>query len=196
MALERLNMMNAKKLLSNNTEFQFEIDLDDSHSCESCEFSLKQSLEGSDIFENLEAHLSALKEKNDQLLYAMINVAGYVFKDVDLTEEELLNCTTYYYNDYNSYQNDFDKGFLKIPTDTMYEFCTFGVILFSVETLLQSVCRNSCIKILNEINKFYDFNVSEKCMRTLANIILSKYAKKRTPYSQKEIVQKKLKLSD
>ena len=51
---------------------------------------------------------------------SLVHMAGYVSrKDDELTEEELLNATTFYYDEFGEYTKKLDRGGLNVPTDNI-----------------------------------------------------------------------------
>ena len=126
---------------------------------------------------------------------SLVHMAGYVTrKDDKLSEEELFNATTFYYNEYGDFTRKLDRGGLNVPTDNICQWVFFSYILFnSVKNL---TCRKSLSHILMLISSTYEFHIQKHHANILSNIFFKNYCIESTPRSSKEAKQKVIKLSD
>ena len=125
---------------------------------------------------------------------ALFHIAGYVTrKDDELSEDEMLNVTTFYARKYGSYTDRLDRGQLNIPNDRACQWTFFSFILFN--TLKDKVCRTSLSTILLKISDHHLFAMTLPNCRILSNIFIKNFCLASTPRTSKEACLKVLKLS-
>ena len=125
----------------------------------------------------------------------LVHIAGYVTRhDSELTEDELLGQTTFYYQNFGQYTKSLDLGGLNVPSDIACQWTFFSFILF--DRVKERVCRFSLINLLMYVAEFYSFDgISRKNCHILSNIFLKNHAIESTPLSGKERMLKAIKLS-
>ena len=127
----------------------------------------------------------------------LVHIAGYVTRhDSELTEDELLGQTTFYYQNFGQYTKSLDLGGLNVPSDIACQWTFFSFILF--DRVKERVCRFSLINLLMyvAVAEFYSFDgISRKNCHILSNIFLKNHAIESTPLSGKERMLKAIKLS-
>ena len=145
--------------------------------------------EVSEIFDNLEElELSILLETKMSLVY----IAGYVTrKDTELTENQMLEQTTFYHEKYGKLTDSLDRGGLNIPSDCSCQWTFFCFILFN--TIKDKVCRKSLCNIFMQVSEFYCFNMQKHHGNILSNVFLKNYCLNVTPRSGKEPAFKSVK---
>ena len=147
--------------------------------------------EASEVFDNLpELEESIPLEIKMSLLY----IAGYVTrKDKELTGDELLGQTSFYYTKYGKFTDSLDRGGLNIPSDYASQWTFFCFIIFN--SIKDKVCRKSLCNIFMLVAEFYSLNMVKRHGMVLANVFLKNYCVTVTPKSGKEPALKVLKLS-
>ena len=186
--IEKTNIHKSSLLLKlgYNTE---ELNVDDGHDCSSCGFLLDE--EGAEAFDNLEE-----LEKSIPLecKMALVYIAGYVTrKDAEMTEDELLDQTSFYYEKFGDYLNSLDRGCLNIPSDRSCQWVFFCFIMFNV--VKEKVCRKSLCNMFMSIGEFHSFEMEKRHGIILSNIFLNNYCASINPRSSKESSLKVIKLS-
>ena len=112
----------------------------------------------------------------------LIYISGYLTcKDNKLSENELLEKTTFNHRNYEQYIDSIDHGGLNIPTDNTCQLVIFSFIIFN--TIKDLVCRTSLSNILMMVSEFYDFEVQRPHGNILSNIFLNSLCKLLTPRS-------------
>ena len=125
---------------------------------------------------------------------ALIYISGYITrKDNELSENELLEKTTFQQQKYGQYTDSTDHGGFNIPTDNTCQWVIFSFIIFNIIKGL--VCRTSLSNILMMVSEFYKFEMQRHHRNIVSNIYLNNLCKLLTPHSNKEPAQKVLKLS-
>ena len=186
--LEKLDIKKARLLLRLNVD-PSAFHVDPGHSCELCDFQMgDKTVEILDSLPELEKSIHATVKES------LVHMAGYVTKKDELSEEALIDCTTFYFEKYGKYTKDIDRGGLKIPSDKSVQWSIFSYIIFN--TVRDRVCRKSLSNILYQISQIFTFSMSKKNCDTLSNIFLSNHCKESNPRSSKETSQKVLKLSE
>nr|XP_047135436.1 uncharacterized protein LOC124812623 [Hydra vulgaris] len=110
--IEKLNISRAKLLLSLNNP-AVDICFDTTHSYPNCGFLLDES--SAEIFDNLPNLESFISSDTNM---ALIYISEYLTrKDNELSENELLEKTTFYHQKFGQYIESIDRGGLNIPTD-------------------------------------------------------------------------------
>ena len=62
---------------------------------------------------------------------ALDHIAGYVTrKDPAPTEDDMLDVTTFYFQKFGGYVDDYDQGHLNFPTDMAAQWSIFCEIMF------------------------------------------------------------------
>ena len=126
-------------------------------------------------------------------MVALVYVAGYVTrKDGTLSEEHLLDLTTFYFQKYGDYTHSVDRGGLNVPSDNACQWTFFCYIMFN--TVKEKVCRLSLTNVFMSVSDFYSFNMERDHGDILANILLKNYCLQETPRSGKEPALKVLNL--
>lgn len=185
--LEKLNIQKASNLLSICGEV--EDLLSSGHQCPDCDYILSD--ESAEIFDTLELLETSVTIETK---IALVYIAGYVTrKDGDMSEEELFDTTTFYFDKFGDFTDKIDRGGLRIPTDLAVQWSIFCFIIF--QSIKESVCRNSLSGIFADISIYYGFRMQPQHCRILANIFLNNYCHLSTPNSSKETKLKVLKLS-
>ena len=159
------------------------------HFCALCNYKMDE--ESAEVFDNLTTLESSLTiDTKNSLVY----IAGYVTRrDGDLSETDLLDITTFYYQKYGSFTDKLDRGMLNIPNDGACQWTFFSYILFM--SVKEKVCRRSLSTLLLDISRYYSFNMTSLHSTTLSNILIKNFCIQSTPRSSKEASQKVLKLS-
>ena len=121
--MEKLAINKTKLLLKLNANV-LNTDVNPGHSCENCKYKMDETI--TQTFNNL----PKLEDKIcRETKMSLDHMAGYVSrKDDELTEEELLNATSFYYDEFGEYTKKLDRGGLNVPTDNIFQW----VFLFSV----------------------------------------------------------------
>ena len=128
------------------------------------------------------------------IYYILYYIAGYVTrKDDELSEDEMLNVTTFYARKYGPYTDRLDRGQLNIPNDRACQWTFFSFILFN--TLKDKVRRTSLSSILLKISDHHLFAMTLPNCRILSNIFIKNFCLASTPRTSKEACLKVLKLS-
>ena len=186
--LEKLHIKQSSLLMSLNIDVD-EFNVESGHQCSSCSYLLCE--EGAEVFDNLaELELSIPEETKMSLVY----IAGYVTRnDPELSENQLLELTTFYFQKYGKVTNELDRGGLNVPSDCCCQWTFFCFIIFN--TVKTKVCRKSLCNIFMAISEFHTLNMSKTHGQILSNLLLKNYCKSSTPRSDKEPAVKVLKLS-
>lgn len=156
------------------------------HYCKSCTYSMDEHI--SEVFDDLPKLEDSI---SDDTKSNLVYIAGYVERKRQSTSSGLED-TGMYYQEYGNYTEALNRGGLTIPTDSVCQWAFFCYILFNFVD--DYVCQVSLLHLFEKVSEFYDFKVSTKECRILANIFIKNYCKKQTPASQKEADQKLLKL--
>ena len=162
--IEKVRIKQSSLLLSLNVNID-EFNVESGHECMSCSYFLCE--EGSEIFDKLEElELSIPLETKMSL-----DVAGYVTrKDTELTENQMLEQTTFYHQKYGKLADSLDRGGLNIPSDCSCQWTFFCFILFN--TIKDNVCRKSLCNIFMQVSEFYFFNMQKHHGMILSNVFL------------------------
>jgi hypothetical protein len=184
--VEKLNIEKAKLLL------QLKVDIsdytDNEHSCQKCGYL--RSEESCCIINQLPELETSLPLSTKMALFY---IAGYVTRKDDVSENELLNDTSFYFQLYGDYTKTMDRGGLSIPLDCCAQWVFFCYIIFEIEK--NHICRKSLCNIFMMISDIYNLNMLKKHSVTLANIFLKNHCLFISPKSTKEPALKVLKLS-
>ena len=186
--IEKLNINKTKLLLKLNAVLG-NLCVNIGHECDQCGFLLDE--DGSEIFDNLEdLEMKILKETK----MSLVHMAGYVTRHDHLTEKELFDVTTFYYQNYGDYTKSMDRGGLNVPSDSACQWTFFCYLLFN--SVKDKVCRKSLANLFMLINEMHTFNMDRHHANVLSNIFFKNYCIDSTPRSTKESKQKVLKLSN
>lgn len=186
--MEKLSI-NKTKLLLRLNENVHNLDVVNGHQCDNCGYLLDEK--SAEVFDNM----PELEEKiSKETKMSLVHMAGYVTRHDDLSERELLDVTTFYYQKYGDYTKSLDRGGLKVPSDTACQWTFFCHILFSC--VKDQVCRTSLANLFMMISDMHTFNMNRKHANILSNIFFKNYCIESTPRSSKEPNQKVLKLSE
>lgn len=186
--LEKLHIKQSSLLISLHIDVN-EFNVESGHQCSSCTYLLCE--EGAEVFDNLTDLESSIPLETKM---SLVYIAGYITrKDADLSENEMLEQTTFYHQKYGKFTNELDRGGLNIPSDCCCQWTFFCFILFN--TVKTKVCRKSLCNIFMAVSEFYSFNMLKKHGQILSNIFLKNYCIESTPRSDKEPAVKVLKLS-
>ena len=162
---------------------------DEAHHCPSCSYHLCEK--GCLTVASLPDLEDSLSSENKM---ALVYIAGYVTrKDGELSEEELLGQTNYYFQRYGDYVKSLDKGGLNIPSDIACQWAIFSYIIF--DSVKDNVCRHSLTNILLYVSEFFEFEMQRQHCVILTNILLKNNCIVSTPLSTKEGALKCIKLS-
>ena len=111
-------------------------------------------------------------------------MAGYVTRHDDLSEDDLLEVTMFYFQKYGSFTSSLDRGGMKVPTDKAGRLAFFSFILFN--TVEDKFCRKSLTNLLVLVSQMHTFNMTRKHALTLSNIFFNNHCKQMTPCLRKE----------
>ena len=185
---ENLAINKAKLLLKQGTDFE-DLPADAGQKCERCKLEMTNEL-----LETLHS-LEALEKRIDkETMMSLVYIAGYVFRNLTLKDDELSQTTTFYYQKYGSFQADIDRGGLQVPTDMACQWACFCFVMFG--NVKDLVCRRSLSDLFMTVSNTYDFHFTRRKAETLSNVFLNNHCKLTTPRSRKETSQKVLKLSE
>lgn len=185
---EKLDISKTKHLLKLSEDVR-NINADAGHQCCKCKFSFNGFY--FETFDNLPA-LEQIIPTGTKM--ALVHVAGYVTRKDELTEEQLFEVQSQYYQEYGSFTQSLDRGGLKVPSDTACQWTFFSFIMFNA--VKENVCRTSLAKCFMSISDSYDFKMETSHANILSNIFFKNYCTQSTPRSSKEPRQKILKLSE
>ena len=105
----------------------------------------------------------------DETKMSVVYIAGYLTrKDKELSEEQLLELTTFYQQKFGSITDSLDRGGLNIPSDCACQWTFFSYIMFNI--VKDKVCRKSLCNLLIVVSEFYSFTVEKHHGHILANI--------------------------
>ena len=161
--IEKLIISRAKLLLSlDNLAVDFS--LDTAHCCPNCGFLLDES--SAELFDKLPDLESFISPDTNM---ALIYISGYIIrKDNELSENELLEKTTFYHQKHGQYTDSINRGGLNIPTDNTCQWVIFSFIIFN--TIKGLVCRTSLSNILMMVSEFYNFEIQRHHRNIFSNI--------------------------
>ena len=126
--LEKLDIMKAKLLLKLNAEDVLKLDTEDGHYCSKCGYKMNEEI--CELFDHLSYHEDKISVDNKM---SLVHIAGYVTrKDIELTEEQMLETTTFYYQKYGKYTDTLDRGWLNVPTDNACQWTFFAYTFFFI----------------------------------------------------------------
>ena len=104
------------------------------HQCERCTFEFdEEALDTIASLEKIESKIE--KETKMSILY----ISGYLVRSDDISENKLLESTSFYHESHGDHPNDIDRGGLQVPTDNVCQWVTFCYSLFGV--VKNRVCR-------------------------------------------------------
>jgi len=182
--------MKAKLLLKLNADDVLELDTDAGHSCAKCGYKMDE--ETCEFFDHLPDFEDKISKDNKM---SLVHIAGYVTRrDEELSEEEMLQTTTFYYQKFGEYTDKMDRGWLNVPTDNACQWAFFAYLIFNC--VKNHVCRKSLCTIFMEISKAFGFHMTMVHARILSNILFNNHCKLMNPRSTKETKLKVLKLSE
>ena len=143
------------------------------------------------MFDNLPALESSVPSETKM---SLVYIAGYITrKDPELSENQLLEQTTSYYQKYGKFIDSLDRGGLNIPCDCCCQWTIFYFILFN--TIKEKVCKKSLSNIFMLSSEFYSLIMQRRHGLILSNILLNNHCINKTPRSEKNPAVKVLKLS-
>ena len=185
--LEKLNIQKASLLL--HMDDIENLPDDTSHSCDRCTFRMDEEV--AEIFDNLQELENSITIDTKK---SLVHIAGYATrKDSELSEDDLLNVTTFYATKYGSFTDKIDRGQLNIPHDRACQWTFFCFILFNA--VKDKVCRKSMGALCSQVSDHYDFGMTPVHSRIISNTFFKNYCREATPRCSKESKQKVLKLS-
>ena len=145
-----------------------------------------------ELFDHLSYHEDKISVDNKM---SLVHIAGYVTrKDIELTEEQMLETTTFYYQKYGKYTDTLDRGWLNVPTDNACQWTFFAYLMFNA--VKDHVCRKSLSTIFVDISNTFGFGMNSHHSRILSNILFNNHCKLMNPRSTKQTKLKVLKLSE
>ena len=147
------------------------------HSCELCNYTLDE--QASKIFDELPTLAIYVK---DEIKNNLVYIAGYITRKVDASVED----SFMFFEKYGSYTECLSRGGLKIPGDSTCEWSVFWFIMF--DEIKNKICRNSLIKVFQDIADHFEFCVQTSHCRILANTFINLYCRKSThsPLAQRK----------
>ena len=185
---EKLHIDKTKLLLKLDVDV-FNLNVDIGHECSKCGYLM--DAKASEIFDELEK-LEETISKDTKI--SLCHIAGYVTRyDDEMSEEESLGVTTFYFQKYGSFTRSLDRGGLKVPTDSACQWTFFSYLMFN--TVKENVCRKSLVNLFMVISMMHGFNMKKEHGNRLANIFFKNHCIQATPRSTKEAKQKVIKLS-
>ena len=107
--LKKLSINKAKLLLKLNVDLD-SLPASPGYKCDRCNFEL--SSEQRDVMNSLERHK---KNIEDETMMLLVYIADYVLRKSVITEDELFETSTFYYQKHGLFQDDIDCGGLKVP---------------------------------------------------------------------------------
>ena len=185
--LEKLDIKKARLLLKLNVN-PADFRVDPGHSCDRCLYQMDDK-----TIDTLDSLADLEKSVHSSIKTSLVHIAGYLSRKDEMSEQSLMECTTFYYEKYGSFTKDIDRGGLNVPSDKCVQWAIFSYIIFNL--VRDHVCRKSLSNILYQVSYLYSFSMSRKNCDTLSNIFLNNHCKSSTPRSSKEPAQKVLKLS-
>ena len=186
--MEKLDINKTKLLLRLNANLD-NLSVNIGHECDQCGFWLDD--ESAEVFDNLE-YLEGKVLKETKM--SLVHIAGYVTRRDHLTEKQLFDTTTSYYQKYGDYTKSMDRGGLNVPSDSACQWSIFCFILF--ESVKDKVCRKSLANLFMVVSQMHTFNMDRHHANVLSNIFFKNYCNNSNPRSTKESKQKVLKLSN
>ena len=186
--MEKVRIKNASLLLKSGVDLD-KLSVQSGHKCASCLYKLSE--EDEEIFDGL----PDLEEFIPiDVKMSLVHIAGYVTRnDAQLSEKDLLDHTTFYYQKFGRFTQFLDRGGLKIPTDRSCQWVFFCFVLF--HAVKRNVCRKSLANFFELVSEFYGFAMTGQHCIVLSNIFLNQFCRKNTPRLGKEPALKLLKLS-
>lgn len=181
--MEKLNINKTKLLLKLNVNVS-NLDVDPGHKCEHCEYRMDDdTMKIFDSMPDLEDKICR------ETKMSLVHMAGYVSrKDQELSEDEMLDVTTFYFQKYGDYTQKLDRGGLNIPSDKICQWAFFSYILFN--SVKDNVCRKSLSNLFMLISTTYELGMERRHATILTNIFLKNHCTQSTPKSSKEYKQK------
>ena len=139
--------------------------------------------DASTVFDSLpELERSVSEEMKANLFY----ISGYVTIKLHVEGEDY-DDTYSYYEKYGRYLASLNRGGLKVPQDSTFQWVIFCYLIFDV--IKTSICR-SLMYIFQQVSDTYNLNTEEKHCVALANILINNFCKASTPLLRKEVDQK------
>ena len=186
--VEKVRIKNASLLLKSGVDLD-KLSVQSGHKCASCLYKLSE--EDEEIFDGL----PDLEEFIPiDVKMSLVHIAGYVTRnDAQLSEKDLLDHTTFYYQKFGRFTQFLDRGGLKIPTDRSCQWVFFCFALF--HAVKRNACRKSLANFFELVSEFYGFAMTGQHCIVLSNIFLNQFCRKNTPRLGKEPALKLLKLS-
>ena len=187
--IEKLNINKTKLLLKLNVNVS-NLDVDPGHICDHCEYRMD---------ENAMRTFDSMPELEDKICretkMSLVHMAGYVSrKDKELSEDEMLDVTTFYFQKYGEYTKKLDRGGLNIPSDKICQWTFFSYILFNA--VKDHVCRKSLSNLFMLISTTYELGMDRQHAIILTNILMKNHCVQSTPKSSKEYKQKLMKFTN
>ena len=180
--------MKAKLLLKLNAEDVLKLDTEVGHQCAKCNYKMDEEI--CELFDHLSEYEDKISLDNKM---SLVHIAGYVTrKDAEMTEEELLGTTTFYYQKFGKYTDTLDRGWLNVPTDNACQWTFLSYLMFNA--VKNHVCRKSLSAIFMDISTSFGFGMMSHHARILSNIFFNNHCKLMNPRSTKETKLKLLKL--
>lgn len=185
--MEKLTIKKTKLLLKLNADLD-NIIVDNGHQCDQCGYLLDDNT--IKVFDDLQSSEQKIEKETKM---SLCHIAGYVTRHDVLTDEELFNCTSFYFQKYGTYTKTLDRGGMNVPTDKACQWTFFCFAMFnSVKNL---VCRKSLANIMMMVSETYGFEMQRHHANILCNIFFKNYCIEMTPRSTKEPKKKALKFS-
>ena len=165
MTQEKLDISKTKLLLKFDVDIE-NLNSDIGHQCDKCGYLLDERAgETFDSLEILEDYISFGTKMS------LCHMAGYITRHDEMTDSDLFESTTFYFQKYGEYTDFLDRGGLNIPIDSTVQWVFFSHIMFNA--VKDKVCRKSLINVLVLISDMHSFNIKRKHALQLSNIFLT-----------------------
>ena len=155
-----------------------------SHSCEKCGILLSDDM--CDVLDNLP---ELEKSLTVDTIMTLVYIAGYIVRN----DDDQLERSYFYYEQYGNFLKDLNRGGLCIPYDAVCQWVIYSYAMFKV--LAEVCCRTSLCNFLMLISEMYELNMDRRHGMILSNILFKNYVVMYSPRSVQEPKQKILKLS-
>ena len=153
--------------------------------CDNCFYKLSE--DECEMFNCLHELLDQLPS---DIKSSLVYIAGYVSRK----DNEDDNDTFFHYGNYGNFTSALDCGGLKIPSNTICEWVFLSYILFNYVGT-SNFCRYPLSCLFIDIACTYDFTIiTRNHCHILQNILFNSYCYMHSPASDKETIDKALKL--
>ena len=159
---EKVGIARAKLLLHMGDDILDGVE--SSHSCEKCGILLSDDM--CDVLDNLPELEKSLPFDT---IMTLVYIAGYIVRK----DDERLERSYFYYEQYGNFLKDLNRGGLHIPYDAACQWVVYSYAMFKV--LAEVCCRTSLCNTLVLISEMYGFNMDQRHGMILSNILFKNY---------------------